>query len=141
MWWQLTKTKNRYRLRSREAVRDPSTSFAMLTSLRMTEKKRRSPSVILSAAHQAERSAAELTSLRGAFLKDQRGAISAVAVAFALAVLAAGIARAQFKGTDQRPVSQRVFRTGGPEIKGSRFVGPVYQASMATNLMANYGGL
>jgi hypothetical protein len=28
--------KNRYRLRWREAVRDPSTAFAMLTSLRMT---------------------------------------------------------------------------------------------------------
>jgi hypothetical protein len=64
-----------------------------------------------------------------------------IAVAVALAVLAAGIARAQFKGTDQRPVSQRVFRIGGPEIKGSRLVGPVYQASMATNLMTNYGGL
>jgi hypothetical protein len=53
----------------------------------------------------------------------------------------ARIAHAQFKGTDQRPVSQRVFRIGGPEIKGSRLVGPVYQASMATNLMTNYGGL
>ncbi len=29
--------RNRYRLRSREAVRDPSTSFALLTSLRMAQ--------------------------------------------------------------------------------------------------------
>ena len=29
-------SQNRYRLRWREAVRDPSTSFALLTSLRMT---------------------------------------------------------------------------------------------------------
>jgi hypothetical protein len=63
-----------------------------------------------------------------------------VLVLFILAGIAA-VAHAQFKGTEQRPVSQRVFRIGGPEIKGSRLVGPVYQASMATDLMANYGGL
>ena len=56
-------------------------------------------------------------------------------------ILVAGIARAQFKGTDQRPVTQRVFRKGGPEVRGERLVGPVFQASMATNLMVTYGGL
>jgi hypothetical protein len=69
-------------------------------------------------------------------VRDGRGLVFVLAL-----LLLAGIARAQFKGTDQRPVTQRAFRVGGPEIKGSRLVGPVYQASMATDLMANYGGL
>jgi hypothetical protein len=33
---QNSNPQNRYRLRWREAVRDPSTSFALLTSLKMT---------------------------------------------------------------------------------------------------------
>jgi hypothetical protein len=69
--------------------------------------------------------------------------VRGLVIVFALILLAgiAAVAHAQFKGTDQRPASQRVFRIGGPEIRGSRLVGPVYQASMATDLMTNYGGL
>jgi hypothetical protein len=61
--------------------------------------------------------------------------------AIGLILVVAGIARAQFKGTDQRPVTQRTFRVGGPDIKGTRLAGPPFQAAMATDLMVSYGGL